>query len=635
MSSFAASISATAASSSSTTGPADSSAGAGGGGFSFGPDPNASLVYRFDIALLCVVGVFFLAAVPRAVGRLSNVSEWTRGLILYKGHLNNAPRPPRTSVSTNLRRYDTNPTSPRAFSEQSHTLVRHNVYGDGTKEWNANPDRHASPPMHVRALSSLVHPVSALFSYPVLPGKSVGKLVLMFLYLGGIIFIVFFNDGNPLASPNRLGFIAASQLPVAVALGTKNNLIGMLIGVGYEKLNFLHRWVGIITFCAANVHAIGHIYEWAISGVLSELLHVNFVICGIIGLLGIELLFFVSLGFIRRRVYTLFLAAHIVGLILFFVGISYHQIVCRKYVLVGVALYVFDHFLRLVKTRFATASIEAVPELGLTRIELPGLTTGWRAGQHVRLRVLSAEMGLLGWSVAHPFTIASAGAGDRGLVLMCKKAGSWTNRLYGVASRESWREAERCIPSASSRLKVIIEGPYGGTGNMVMSSYSSVLLVTGGSGVTFALSQAEELVQGIRNGTSALKFLEIVWVTQDKASLGPLIPTFAALSDTVSAIPGVILKISVFCSRASTQPSEVDTGACETLTVNRGRPALPRVLSIMVRLTGALPRASGVAVGVCGPLGLVEDVHKAARGIDSNLRSACGGIEVHEETFGW
>ncbi|THG92869.1 hypothetical protein EW145_g8556 [Phellinidium pouzarii] len=62
-----------------------------------------------------------------------------------------------------------------------------------------------------------------------------------------------------------------------------------------------------------------------------------------------------------------------------------------------------------------------------------------------------------------------------------------------------------------------------------------------------------------------------------------------------------------------------------------GRPALPQLLDSMVRLTSAVPGPSGVAVGVCGPPGLVEEVRKTARGVDWELRSACGGVEVHEE----
>ena len=110
--------------------------------------------------------------------------------------------------------------------------------------------------------------------------------------------------------------------------------------------------------------------------------------------------------------------------------------VCAKYLLLAIGIYGIDHLFRLVKTRVTTARLTTVPELGLTRIELPRIGTGWRAGQHVRLRVLSGNMGLFGWTTAHPFTIASASDSDRnGMVLMCKKVGSWTKKLYTAASQ--------------------------------------------------------------------------------------------------------------------------------------------------------------------------------------------------------
>jgi hypothetical protein len=41
----------------------------------------------------------------------------------------------------------------------------------------------------------------------------------------------------------RAGFIAMCQIPLVVLLAGKNNIIGSLTGVGYERLNWLHRWV--------------------------------------------------------------------------------------------------------------------------------------------------------------------------------------------------------------------------------------------------------------------------------------------------------------------------------------------------------------------------------------------------------
>lgn len=50
---------------------------------------------------------------------------------------------------------------------------------------------------------------------------------------------------------------------------------------------------------------------------------------------------------------------------------------------------------------------------------------------------------------------------------------------------------------------------------MVLSSYSAVMIVAGGSGVTFALSEAEEVVQMLQRGKSRIRFIDVVWITQD------------------------------------------------------------------------------------------------------------------------
>lgn len=120
------------------------------------------------------------------------------------------------------------------------------------------------------------------------------------------------------------------------------------------------------------------------------------------------------------------------------------------------ALFALDHLFRLMKTRFSTATVRPIPELSLTRVELPSINKGWRAGQHVRIRVLTSGMGLFGWAEVHPFTIASCSEGPEGMVLMCKKTGRWTNRLYDVAKRDGHMEA-----GLGRNVTVMVEGPYG------------------------------------------------------------------------------------------------------------------------------------------------------------------------------
>lgn len=77
------------------------------------------------------------------------------------------------------------------------------------------------------------------------------------------------------------------------------------------------------------------------------------------------------------------------------------------YILVAVAAYGLDRVLRLVKTRITVARLSTIDELGMTRIEVSSVNAGWRAGQHVRIRVLSRAMGWFGWLETHPFSIVS------------------------------------------------------------------------------------------------------------------------------------------------------------------------------------------------------------------------------------
>jgi len=66
----------------------------------------------------------------------------------------------------------------------------------------------------------------------------------------------------------------------------------------------------------------------------------------------------------------------------------------------------------------------------------------------------------------HPFTIASVSAsdgsdirrrnGEEGMILMCKRTGTWTKRLYEMAKMSAYVDG-----FLGREVKVWIEGPYG------------------------------------------------------------------------------------------------------------------------------------------------------------------------------
>jgi len=232
----------------------------------------------------------------------------------------------------------------------------------------------------------------------------------------------------------------------------------------------------------------------------------------------------------------------------------------------------------------------------------------------------------------------------------------------------------------------------GGPQHTIFSSFSAAVFVVGGSGITFALSAIQDLVQKDLRGTSRLKVIELIWIVPDPACLAPVLPTLSMLVLQSVFTP---LRISVFYTRAPTgkqpaffaaasaspfaasglarspsapshappprsaaaqlQPlsvpplnlsssSQQPTYFPPGLTLAPGKPRLLKFLEHAINRAVTLGHSNpkdevlsltGLVVGVCGPVGMADDVAAAVRGVDPVRRDQVGGVEVHEEVFGW
>ena len=346
-----------------------------------------------------------------------------------------------------------------------------------------------------------------------------------------------------------------------------------------------------------------------------------------------------------------------------------HKPATLPYIMASAVLYVLDRLLRLVKSRITSAYIRPLPELDVTRVEVPSINAGWRAGQHIRLRVLTLQMGWLAWAETHPFTIANASHSPEGMVLLCKRAGDWTRKLFDVA-KVSNKEG-----GMGSRVKVVVEGPYGGPGHTIYSSFSAAVLVVGGSGITYALSVIQDLIKKDLKGESRVKSIDLVWSVPDPANLSPLLPLLSSLIQESLYTP---FRVCVFYTRAPTgkqppfftrtllddlfpgqyqcppprspqppglnrnQSIRTPPGLPPGITLSPGRPKFAKIFEDAIAHAVALGSGAkddepitGVVVGVCGPVNLADDVSKAVSAIDPVRRDQVGGVEICEEVFGW
>jgi len=208
----------------------------------------------------------------------------------------------------------------------------------------------------------------------------------------------------------------------------------------------------------------------------------------------------------------------------------------------------------------------------MTLVHIPHATSGWVAGQHVRLRVFFSSRVF----ESHPFTILSAppdvsciSSMPSGLSLGIRAAGDWTRALNKYANEmvktmeestlrsgdtvDLSTEKIRTSSEAGVPVQVLVDGPYGGS-SIDLGDYETVLLLSGGSGITFTLGLLDDIVGrcliGGRKNREKTKRIEFSWCI---GSFGQLdwfssalmdIATIAAASATSSS--PLYLHISVY-----------------------------------------------------------------------------------------
>ena len=113
------------------------------------------------------------------------------------------------------------------------------------------------PMAHLRHLA----PFSKLPDVFASPINLIGiALVLCYLVMIGLC-MIFRSDLNAPEGNSgygsdfaRTGLLAAAQLPLVFLLGTRNNLLALVVGRSYEKLKVLHKIVGKLIFLCSTLH---------------------------------------------------------------------------------------------------------------------------------------------------------------------------------------------------------------------------------------------------------------------------------------------------------------------------------------------------------------------------------------------
>ena len=187
------------------------------------------LLYRIDLVLLSIAALFVVAKLPQIIALFGTTSEWFDGYLLHY-----VPHKPSST------RYYPPPSSKTDFASNiSHTLHSHtsNTLPTERVTEKGAPLTTRYPP-HVGSCISFLRPVLTLLRLRTSPGFSIAQSLIFFIYLACLGYATLY-DSNIFTDQTRTAWVVMAQLPFLFLLAQKNNILGLLLGCGYEKVSYL------------------------------------------------------------------------------------------------------------------------------------------------------------------------------------------------------------------------------------------------------------------------------------------------------------------------------------------------------------------------------------------------------------
>ncbi|XP_010545917.1 PREDICTED: ferric reduction oxidase 4 isoform X1 [Tarenaya hassleriana] len=323
---------------------------------------------------------------------------------------------------------------------------------------------------------------------------------------------------------------------------TRASTILPLVGLTSESSIKYHIWLGHLSNFLFLVHTVVFFIYWGMIDKLIDAVQWNptYVpnLAGTIAMLIGIAMWVTSLGWFRRKKFELFFYTHhLYGLYIIFyvihVGDSWFCMI-----LPNIFLFFVDRYLRFLqstkRSRLVCARLLPSDSLELTFSKSPGLHYNPTSILFVHVPSISK----LQW---HPFTVTSSSNLEKDTVsVVIRRQGSWTQKLFNQ------------ISSSIDSLEVSTEGPYGPT-SFDFLKHDSLILVSGGSGITPFISVIREIIFQSQNRNTKLPNILLVCSFKHYQDLALLDLIFPVSGISISDISKLNLRIEVYVTREEKQ----------------------------------------------------------------------------------
>jgi len=459
----------------------------------------------------------------------------------------------------------------------------------------------------------------------------------------------------------RSGYIAICQLPLIVLLSGKRNLIGFFTGVGFERLNWLHRWVSRALLFTMIIHMAYWMMSWdKFDYILTKIKEDAITQKGIAAGAILSWIVISSVGPIRGLSYQFFVVQHIISYMGFLAALYLHvPEENRIWIWMPIGFWVFDRVIRagyLFYNNFGAlhqkstgllacrATFQPLDEAHV-RVTIANPPITWKAGQHVFLACHPVAP-----LSSHPFTVASLPEdGKMEFVIHAKKGA--TRRFFNYAEK-----AYPTLPSSAPRKAdraVLIDGPYSRI--RPLRQFDSVVLVAGSTGATFTVPLMRDIVQqwkGTGSGTTSrfrfepapgavTRHIKFIWCLKRSTSVSWFGTQLDKVANDVEALRNeghdiaVDMAIYVTCDDEFTSPRTSQDGQRTKIEATPERPTSSKMdekTQVMQNETVVSSRESSIR-GCCCTRIVEEDeiAPPCCCGTATTQRSSTGSSFIQEK----
>lgn len=306
---------------------------------------------------------------------------------------------------------------------------------------------------------------------------------------------------------DRAGYIALFLTNLTWFMGQRNNLLSVFTGWPQAKFLLYHKWIGRACAMHVIVHSIFLLWQSTVMGYQAARVVTYWYQWGCVATICVSIQVVWACWFIKNLAYETFLVAHIILAVFFLVGSWYHLALHEKmahWLIYPICAWGLERLWRAWRIWFcggvhkkAIIKLNPLSDVLSVKVESSFSDKFKLPGQFAYLYLINLNLDWVLMFQSHPFTFVYQDDGS--VMFYCKVKKGITKKL---------RNYLLCQPNYTSSITVMVEGPYGGIAERIVSSKQTdhLIMASTGTGISGAIGHLKTAIK------NKVPKISLVWI---------------------------------------------------------------------------------------------------------------------------